>query len=56
MGEAGVQSGHVVQSPQPRACPPPPVRSGLRDGGGAGVESEQQAARSGVLACSGSCP
>lgn len=29
MGEAGVRSGHVVQPPQPRACPPPPVRRGL---------------------------
>lgn len=41
-----MQSGHVVQSPQPRACPSPPsVRIDLRDGGGVGWRASSRRLR-----------
>lgn len=56
MGKAGAQSGHVVEPPQPRECPPPPVRRGLEGGGGPGRGRTAGAAERGALARGGSCP
>lgn len=54
MGEAGVRSGHVVQPPQPRACPPAPREEGFGEvGAGLGGGGRREAQSVGRLPAAG---